>query len=80
MYLHFLRLSSIMKEEKQNQGGGKWKQRSGSNGKHRQIDVDTIYIDTIYLHSYITTDIYDSYYMFYIIYSIFNQEKIIIRK
>ena len=60
--------------------GGKWKQRNGSNGKHRQIDVDTIYIDTIYLHSYITTDIYDSYYMFYIIYSIFNQEKIIIRK
>ena len=50
--------------------GEKWKQRNRNNRKHGQIDIDAIY-----LQSYITIDIYNSYYMFYIIYSLFNQEK-----
>lgn len=40
--------------------------------KQQETQID---IDRIYLQSYITIGVYNSYYMFYIIYSLFNQEK-----
>lgn len=51
------------------------KQSNRNNRKHRQTDIDRIY-----LQSYITIGVYNSYYMFYIIYSLFNQEKIYYKK